>query len=222
MIPIEVIFNMQYENSVFKVDTNRDQISDSILECINGRAIEAAAAFGVYNLPSEFKICIHFCEYKQFIDLADKAGILKQYKECLAFCSDAVYAIEYTLIKARQPENDYCKIILHECIHILQHISTGLAPIKAIWLYESIACYLSDQKLDFPTHIPSWYIFQSDFYLLKDNYAIAYALGKELIDNVGLEKIIEIQQNLKELQTIGYSAYNALQTKYALSPYHAI
>lgn len=213
---------MEYTNSIFRIDTRRDQINDSILKCLNGRAIDLASAFGIHNLPSDLKLCIHLCEYEQFIDLADRNGIRKQYNECLAFCSDAIYAIEYTYINEKQTESDYCKMILHECIHLLQQISTGLLPIKAVWLYESIACYLSEQKKIIPACIPSWHSFQTDFYSIKDNYAIAYILGKELIDNVGLERIIEIQNNLKELHAIGYRVYKELQNKSILNHHQTL
>ena len=213
---------MEYTNSIFRVDTRHDQINNSVLECINGRAVDLAYAFGIHALPSDLKLCIHLCEYEQFIELADKFGISKQYNECLAFCYDAIYAIEYTYIDATQIEDDYCKIILHECIHLLQHISTGLMPIKAIWLYESIACYLADQKMNIPACLPSWQSFHSDFYSIKDNYAIAYLFGKELIDNIGLERIIEIQDNLKELHAIGYRVYKELQNKSILNHHQTL
>ncbi len=205
---------MEYTNCIFRIISNQKCISERVLECVNGRALELADLFGLHNLPYEYRICIHLCGYEKFNLLTEKCGIRNQYKNCLAFSSDAVYAIEYNDITAEISEVEYSKIILHECIHILQQISTKLAPAKVVWLYESIACFLSDQETVKPIQLPSWNDLRNDFYSIRECYSFAYIFGKFLINTIGLEKIISMQDNLEELEQMGYNAYCRLQQLY--------
>lgn len=206
--------HMEYTNRVYRIISDTKSISESVLECINDPALGVADLFGLHNLPNEYKICIHLCEREQFIILSEKVGIRKRYKDCLAFSSDAIYVIEYDDISTKVSKIEYNKMIVHECVHILQQITTGLVPAKAVWLYESIACFLSNQETVKLTQLPLWNDLITDFYSIRECYSLAYFFGKILINSVGLEKIIETQDNLQKLEQIGYNTYCKLQHLY--------
>ena len=202
---------MEFENNIIKLIANNNSIEKWIKDYIDERATHIASLFGINDFPEDFKICIHFLKSADFIKLAEKYGFLSKIANCYAISIDAIYIIEYTDISKKESKENYCKIILHEYIHILQHISTSLLPSKAVWLYESIACYLSGQETPPPTSIPSWSLFESDFYSINDCYSIVYIFGKLFLDTVGIDTLIEYKDKLIEINNIGKMIYSRLQ-----------
>lgn len=202
---------MEIANSVFKLISNTATIEDWIVKCIDIQAVQLASLFDIYNFPEDYKISIHFLEKYNFVQLAKSYGVFEKCVNCHAMSCDSIYIIDYYDVSKELSEDEYCKTLLHECIHILQHISTGLIPSKAIWLYESIACFLSGQETYKPLQFPSWELFKSNFYSVDDCYSVAYMYGQLFINIIGLEKLIAYEDDLNALEMIGKKIYYKLQ-----------
>lgn len=138
--------------------------------------------FGFSYLPEEIRIRLFICDQKNFEDVKQKTEF-KETRSIIAFTYDVnrIYIMHYQAVKNSITKESYISIILHECTHIFQFYFSKLSQRKYVWLYESIACYLSGQKKQYKKLANySWDSFVTDFYHMPDCYALAYKFGEAL------------------------------------------
>ena len=151
--------------------------------------VSVADFFEFRSLPDELKIRIHICNEAEFKHKKEESNMNKP--NCMvAFTCDVnkIFVLEYRDINSRYSLNAYDAIIVHECIHVFQAYFSMISPRQYIWLYESVACYLANQKkLYNGKNGASWETFTKDFYRINDCYGLAYNFGKEIFKRFGDE-----------------------------------
>lgn len=191
-----------HENEIFCIESdyeNMIQVSD----LIDNRGTELAQKVGINRLPHEYKIRIQLMRKEKFEKEKSLFLKVKTDFECYAFSTYCIKAVAYEEIKSKIKMQAYCKMILHEVIHVLQHISTAIHPDSAVWLYESIACYLAEQFPDYDVlAFPEWKKIKEDFYAVRDCYSIAYLIGKYLFDTFTFDEVMNLSKEIDRAERI--------------------
>ena len=133
-------------------------------------------------------------------------------QEVVAFSTTRIYAVSYSALSDKYTMDEYCKVILHEAVHVLQLITTRIAPEESVWLYEAVACYLTGQAADKPRKekILSWEAVKQNFYAVPECYGIAYHLGKALLSSCPSRDIVALCADVPRCEAICAGAYAAL------------
>ena len=163
---------------------SHERLASVEMESAYDRIISVASYFGIIQLPEDIRIHIHICDKAEFEDIRQGIGI-NIIDEAVAFVSDInhIYVIKYDCIKRFLSKSSYSAIILHECIHVFQLYYSKLPQSQYIWLYESVACYLADQKKQYDRRSEKlWDAFVNDFYNVPDCYGLAYDFGRKLFE----------------------------------------
>ena len=143
------------------------------------------AVFNVPNLPAEYHIEIEVLPYQDFISKMRNAKLPAIiHPHCIAYSDSSIHCVDFASISKLISHEDYLKSIRHECIHILQHLTTKIQPQSAVWLYEAIACALAEQSTPTPRTAPSWKDFVTNFYEHPNCYALAYTFGVKLLEYI--------------------------------------
>ena len=143
--------------------------------------------FGFQKLPQELKMHIHefTLDDFQYIQQNNINVFSDSVNKLLAFTYNVnqIYVLNYESIKHCYSVRDYISIVVHECVHVLQAYYSRVPTSSYIWLYESVACYLSHQKKEYVVNkIVPWQDFICKFYYIDDAYAIAYEYGSLIFD----------------------------------------
>lgn len=153
--------------------------------------------FGFSSLPEEYKIKIFFCntEKMEFWKIKNKVSLPK-FAQAYTISGNQIFILEYDCLKSKYSQNDYIAMIIHECVHVFQGYFSYISPIKYIWLYESVACFLAGQSnVSNQKDFEEWDVFISSFYSIKNCYGIAYNFGKKLIETNSRDFVLEILRN---------------------------
>lgn len=140
-----------------------------------------------------------FCEEEYFRQLIDQYKLNLEY--CVAFTTEKIHILKE--VEKYNPQNDIMKIVIHEYVHFLQCYATGLSKTEYLWLYESIACYMAQQKRNVDC-LPrtSWNTFKNNFYECPNNYDWAYRIGEYLFDHYDDGEIVEFCKESLKLKKI--------------------
>lgn len=177
-----------FENSLIRIYSVNEKFSEEEYNLLNDKIVKLALLFGFEYFPDQYRICIYIVDREKFNSYAK--GICKN-KSAFTIYGYKVFVLEYESIEKRCSREAYLKVIIHECVHILQGYYSRILPSRYVWLYETIACYLSNQNNSvFPEKTISWEIFANEFYSFSGNYGIAYLYGKYLFTHFSKSKIL--------------------------------
>lgn len=214
---------MSKESALFTIDYTHDQIPQSLISFLNKELYKLANSFAIASNLITDKLQIIIFEWQEFNQI--KQILFKNIKQdyVIAISTNKVItALSHQAIINQYSADKYNRIILHECIHLMQARATGVNPTQATWLYESVACYLAGQKWhddqtiasssksnayrQYSTDKPSWHKFTTDFYNCPLCYKFAYQLGAALLCNKHDFK--SILCDIQRCNTIGEKIYN--------------
>ena len=198
------VFTLAYKNC-----TPNETLSLFLQEKTSQDIIE----FGIPHLPEQLKIEIEVISHDSFLKKLSETSLPCPIQHfCITYSDSFIHCIDYAAIYKQVSVEKYLKSIRHECIHILQHLATLIAPQSAVWLYESIACARAEQKTATPTKIPSWDDFVTKFYAQPDCYALAYTFGINLLNHTSLNMLAKQCENFdfftKECEKIYSKIFN--------------
>lgn len=144
--------------------------------------------FGYKSFPDELKLKIYECSTNKFYSQM-KLFPKNQSEYIISFTCNAnhIFILNFKYVSSKYSFSEYNRFIIHECIHVLQLYYSMIHPSKCIWLYESVACYLANQKQLFMSNkCIKWDDFVNDFYHIENCYALAYNYGCLIFDFFGL------------------------------------
>lgn len=177
-----------FENSLIRIYSTDKKFSEEEYNLLDNKIVKLASLFGFEFFPDQYKICIYIIDQYTFNNCEE--GISKN-KYAFTSCGYKVFVLEYESIEKKCCREAYLKVIIHECVHILQGYYSKILPSRYVWLYETIACYLSNQKNSIlPKETISWKKFSDEFYSFSGNYGIAYLYGKYLFENFSKSEIL--------------------------------
>ena len=179
---------MIYSNKIFEVAYPSKGISPSLFSFLDDSGCNLVDIFGVSKLAEIEKIRIFILRKALFERERDLHFRKNATPDCVAFSSWRIVVESYNDLKKCYSDIAYCKLVLHECIHVLQRFTTKVPACDAVWLYEAVACYLAGQEKVVPLRNIrdiEWDSLKYAFYDVKDCYAIAYKLGKEFFTQFG-------------------------------------
>lgn len=204
---------MVYETDIYQMACEDEGTADVLFYHIEKQAGELALLFGISCLPADLKIHIDILDEKAFeheksLHFGNSAG-----SEIVAFSMVHIYAVSYRAIHDQYTPEEYCRVILHELVHVLQLISTRIPPEQNAWLYEAVACYLAGQRADISyrekIHTP-WDIFKKNFYATPECYSIAYHLGATLMSGCAPGEAVARCSDILHCEAICAEAYGDL------------
>ena len=196
---------MTYESNIFLLHTCSEDSSVAFLtRQLDNSGTAIAKKFGITCLPRGSKIEIHIIGLSQFSEMKNMLFKSCNTNDIVAFSAESVYALSYPEIAMHYTIDSFCKVILHECIHAIQLMTTKVPTSHAVWLYEAVACYLSEQYQAFPKEepIPTWRNVKNDFYSINHCYALAYLIGKMLIKQNDSADIVSLLSDLPRCETL--------------------
>lgn len=148
--------------------------------------------FGFVTFPQELKISIQFVNRDEFerifLENSNEVSASKSVAAITVDCNK-IYVVDSHC--TNEKIESYSSIIVHERVHVAQMYYSKIKTSSCIWLYETMAVFLSGQKPltnDFPK--PTWETFTSNFYSHKYCYGAAYLFAKKLFDNYPKEQIL--------------------------------
>ena len=199
--------------NVFSLICYNSSLKKNLLTYLDNKISQDISEFNIPVLPPALKINIEFLSYENYFKKRASSNIPNStYHFCIAYSDSSIYCVDYNSLPQSMPFEKYLKSIRHECIHILQHLATRIAPQSAVWLYESIACARAEQKTTTPTKIPSWDNFVTKFYEQPDCYALAYTFGTNLLNHTSLNMLAKQCENFdfftKECEKIYSKIFN--------------
>lgn len=191
---------------------DKDYINEVVYLSARDKINEIAKWFGFSVLPQQLKLRINVVDLN-YIKIYIKIYNLNIPINSIAFTisGNKIYILSYTYLSKVMSETEYIKLIIHECTHTLQMYFSKITPEKYVWLYESIACYISNQYSDYvPNKSITWDIFKNDFYNVKDCYGLAYKYGLMLFKHYSKQKILNLIKYPEENLEIFKNVYNML------------
>jgi hypothetical protein len=183
-----------YETDIFILLLQNKEYNCKKYWLIKDKIQEISNLFGFDILPKELKLRIYIVDNEYMNAYIKKHG-LNIPKNSIAFSTlgNEIYVTYYNSIINTVKEDDYIKILLHECIHILQMYFSKKSPQKYIWLYESIACYIANQFIDYiPNTIVTWDFFVNHFYCIENCYGLAYKYGSALFNYSTKQDVLKL------------------------------
>lgn len=181
-----------------------------LLNSLETKLLELASFWEISYLPVDCRIRIIFLNKQEFRTELMQRGIIN-HKNDYAITSDRILILKYCFVENKCSINEYHKVIIHECVHMLQMYSTAVLPGKQVWLYESIACYMAGQdeacNVD-SVEKPAWELVCSSFYSITNSYNWAYRIGKYIFDNNSHERILEISKDSDLAYDIGKKVWD--------------
>lgn len=155
--------------------------------------------FGIPIQSSPFRIPVLILNRNDFNIQLEKTPLTRfGATDCLAFSTSCIYVLSYQQLYSNVRRTHYLKAIRHECIHLLQHLTSKVPPHEMIWLYESVACTIAKQHQRFPINPPTWVNFTRNFYANTDCYSTAYHFGKALLEIYPLCDLIALSVRKKD------------------------
>ncbi len=182
-------------NGLYEIVFGDLHIGTEQIEILNQKIIFVAHFFNFDTLPEEFKIKLHIFSDTQ----------MKKYKEdnkigfsqnlfSFTFDGDKICILDYEEIKNVISVDAYISLLVHEFVHVFQGYFSRIPPKKYVWLYEIVACYLSNQSNRIPKNFikVTWEKFVTDFYSVEHCYTIAYMMGERIFDIFSKEEILNL------------------------------
>ena len=204
---------MVYETDVYRISCEDESTSDILLYHLEKKAGELALLFGIPYPPADLKIHIDILDKQSFEDKKSLHFRKSAGSEIVAFSTVSICAVSYRTIHDQYTPEEYCRVILHELVHVLQRITTRISPEQNVWLYEAVACYLAGQRADVSyrekTHTP-WDIFKKNFYAVPECYSIAYHLGSALMSSCAPGEAAARCSDVVHCETVCAQAYRNL------------
>ena len=183
-------------NNVFTLEYKNCIPNETLSLFLQEKTSQDIIEFGIPQLPEQLKIEIEILPSDCFLKKLSKTNLpCPIHRFCTTYSDSFIHCIDYAAIHQQVSIEKYLKSIRHECIHILQHLATRIAPQSAVWFYESIACARAEQKNETPTKIPSWNDFSTNFYEQPACYALAYTFGEGLLKHIPLGMIAKQCEN---------------------------
>lgn len=170
------------------------------------KIISVANFFGFQLFLDEFKIKIQICSELDFNQKKNKFQ-MNDSEDLIAFTCNVnqIFVLEYEKIKNKYTFEEYEAVIIHECVHVFQAYFSRLSPKQYIWLYESVACHLAEQKKHYDLNkLVSWDTFINDFYNIDDCYGLAYKFGNIIFSHFGQDIFNVIKNPIKYIEQLKY------------------
>lgn len=165
-------------------------------------------------LPDECRIDICFYDKIEFDKILHDRQISIE-DDIIAISDFQIHVLEYSFLDEHFTIEMYQKVLLHECIHMLQLYFTKVPFKEHIWLYESTACYMSKQEINVnPSSVPEWSSILNNFYSCQNCYFWAYEIGKYLFKNHTKQQILEICKNPKMARETGKMIWQKIQSNF--------
>lgn len=186
---------MEFENDIYMLSSVEAYSFNKIVPLLEKEGIKIAKWFGFSCFPCELKIHIYIENKSTFQSYIQEKKLCHIPEDAIAFAvnGNEVHILDYASVEYRFIAPDYTKIILHECIHILQGYYSKVKPSECIWLYESVACFLAKQMRTYPfAQNVSWNMFISNFYKIDNCYGLAYKYGRQLFRFYSENEILQI------------------------------
>lgn len=201
-------------NSVFKLQFINCDVDHGLKRFLSHSIMKDVRLFNIPVLPSQIRIPIQILNERDFKNELRTAsrndfGI----RNCFAYTDSHVHVLSYQDLKGKVARTDYLKMIRHECIHVLQHLSSRIAPRELIWLYESVACVIAKQFRNTPLNPPTWFNFTRHFYAVPECYAVAYHFGKAMLKAYSLKDLIDLSKRKKECLQLSRRIYKSTFNK---------
>lgn len=201
-------------NSVFNLQFINCDIDQCLKRFLSHSAVKDAHLFNIPVLPSQLRIPLQILnmeDFKSQLEVAphNEFGI----RNCVAYTDSHVHVLSYQHLKEKIARTDYLKIIRHECIHVLQHLSSRVPPHELPWLYESVACAIAEQCMNIPLKPPTWFSFTRHFYALPECYAVAYHFGKAMLNTYSLKDLIALSKRRSECLRLSRKIYKSTFSK---------
>ena len=197
--------NTEIKNLIVFESDNKFPIE--VMECMYKRIISVAGFFGYTYLPKEIRLHLHICDTDRFEKIKNTTNLVGMENVIAFTCNiNHIYVTDYKTVEEQFNLSSYVAVIVHECIHVLQYYFSRISQNEYIWLYESIACYLSGQKETYNNYTDiKWDSFVREFYGVPNCYGRAYKFG-EILFNAYPNSILNIikspQQYEKQLDRL--------------------
>lgn len=202
-----------YETDVYRITCRKKDITDALLYPLIEKTWRLALLFGLSRLPVECKICINIMERDVFTQQKNiHFGKIANSEEIVAFSGVNVSVLSYSALRDKYTLDEYCKVILHETVHVLQRITTMVPTEDNVWLYEAVACYLAGQMAKRPQKKEAmpWDTVKQNFYAVPKCYSIAYHLGKALLADCPSSCIVDLCSDVPRCEETCAKAYTTL------------
>jgi len=187
---------INYETNIFLIKASKKSFSLEIYTSIENKVKLIAEYFGFTSLPEHYRICIYVGNETELESWMLEKRINNIPTDSVAFAvfSNEIYVLDYECLRGKYSIDDYVALIVHECVHVLQGYFSGVNPSRYVWLYESVACYLADQKkVKLLGQNITWEIFTTDFYGIGIGcYGLAYEYGKRLFSYYSKECFLKV------------------------------
>ena len=204
--------HLVYETNVYRITCRKKDIMDALFCPLIAQTRRLALLFGISCLPLDCKICIdimdrNFFEQQKSIFIGKNAS-----SEIVAFSAVRICVVSYCALRDKYTLDEYCKVILHEAVHVLQQITTRVPLEQNVWLYEAVACYLAGQTAESPQMEKAmpWDTVKQDFYAVPRCYGIAFHLGKALLSDCPPSDIVALCSDVPRCEKICAKAYATL------------
>lgn len=198
-------------NPVFCLMSHGSDIANVLSSTLDGRGLELAELFGLRDLPNEYRIGVLLLDRVEFRKEWERLFNSRPKNESMAFATHGVFLLDYRFVSDRCSSAEYCEVMLHECVHVLQHLQTRIPPAQAVWLYESVACYLSGQSnAKRPVSPPTWSMCKENFIEIPGCYHIAYRLGEALFSHRETNEVIYLLSDLALCEQLCQRTYERL------------
>ena len=202
----EIIINIE---EIYSIEGLTSKEKKLFLQWTGDTLVSLALFWKIPPIPDDCKIRVVFLEKVQFEQQLISCG-LETHKSIFAVTTDRIFIRKYSDLCGICSRKEYRKLVIHECIHMLQMYSTTLIPRNYIWLYESVACYMAGQKEESTEQnlsIPQWKEFCTSFYTCTNAYYWAYKVGEYIFDNYNQEQILKICSNCELASLVGEQAW---------------
>lgn len=205
-----------YETNIFILSLIYKECNCEVYLLVKDKIKEIANWFGFSVLPQELKLRIYIVEMDYIKSYIKKHNLnIPTYSTAFSVSGNEIYIASYTCLCKVMSEEEYIKLIIHECTHILQMYFSKITPENYIWLYESVACYISNQYNDYlPEQIITWDIFVNDFYNIVDCYGLAYKYGLELFKHYTKREILNLIKHPEENFDLFKNVYKMLYSQF--------
>ena len=182
------------ENELFVFSSPDSNIDQTKYLYIKDKIYSVCSYFGIRYLPSNLKFKINIVQKEIIGDLILRRGLnIPEFSYALTLDAKNIYVTSFQNVSNIYSIDEYLSIILHECIHVIQGYYSLVNPNKCIWLYETIAVFLADQK---PKKRKDFYVkwedFINNFYNIESSYEIAYFFGYSLFNNFSKDHLLEM------------------------------
>lgn len=198
-------FNLQFANC---------EVDHGIERVMSRTIMKDVRLFNIPVLPPQMRVPLQIHNARDFRNESKMASQNNfAIRNCFAYTDSHVHVLSYQHLKGKVNRTDYLKMIRHECIHVLQHLSSRIAPREQTWLYESVACVIAKQYRNTPLNPPTWFNFTRHFYAVPECYAVAYHFGKAMLKAYSLKDLIDLSKRKKECLQLSRKIYKSTFNK---------